>query len=128
MERRAVLRNALGMGLVGTAAAACRQVPVQQELGGEFSGRGSSAMRADQIRHADAAQGWIIDTRAPGLMRGTYSRRDQQAVVDIVHDARRFTIRYAGSTNLKYDGRSIDNNYNNYVQRLQRAILEQPAV
>ena len=61
-------------------------------------------------------------------MRGTYSRRDQQAVVDIVHDARRFTIRYAGSTNLKYDGRSIDNNYNNYVQRLQRAILEQPAV
>lgn len=127
MERRVLLRNAVGIGLAGASAAACRQVPLQQELAGEFSGRGGSAMRADQIRRAGAAQGWVIETRAPGLMRGTYNRRSQQAVVDIPYDSRRFTIRYAGSSNLSYDGSSINSNYNTYVQRLHRAIVAQPA-
>lgn len=127
MERRALLRNTFGIGLAGTVAAACRQVPVQREIVGEFTGRGSSAMRADQIRRAGASQGWVIESRAPGLLRGTLSRRNQQAVVDIPYDARRFSIRYAGSANLNYDGTSINSNYNSYVQRLHRAILSQPA-
>jgi hypothetical protein len=69
----------------------------------------------------------VIETRAPGLLRGTLNRRDQQAVVDIPYDARRFSIRYAGSSNLKYDGANIDNTYNDHVQRLHRAIVSQPA-
>jgi hypothetical protein len=127
MRRRALLRNALGIGLAGAAAAACRQVPLQQEVAGEFPGRGTSAGRADQIRRVGAAQGWVIESRAPGLLRGTLNRRDQQAVVDIPYDARRFSIRYARSANLNYDGTSISSNYNSYVQRLHRAILAQPA-
>lgn len=128
MDRRVFLRNAFGIGLAGAAAAACRQVPLQQELTGEFAGRSTSAARADQIRRAGAAQGWVIETRAPGVLRGTLSRRSEQAVVDIPYDARRFSIRYAGSSNLKYDGANIDSNYNNYVQRLHRAIVAQPAI
>ncbi len=126
MDRRALFRNALGLGLAGASAAACRQVPLQQELAGEFAGRATSAARADQIRRAGAAQGWVIETRAPGLLRGTLSRRDQQAVVDIPYDARRFSIRYVRSSNLNYDGANISSNYNSYVQRLHRAIVAQP--
>ena len=127
MDRRVLLRNALGIGLAGAAAAACRQVPLQQELTGEFPGRGTSATRADQIRRAGAAQGWVITDRLPGVLRGTLNRRDQQAVVDIPYDARRFSIRYARSSNLNYDGANINSNYNTYVQRLHRAIAAQPA-
>lgn len=127
MQRRAFVRNALGLGLTAAAAAACRQAPLQRELSGEFTGRGTGASRADQIRRAGAAQGWVIETRAPGLLRGTLGRRSRLAVVDIPYDARRFTIRYAGSANLRYDGTSIDSDYNTYVQRLHRAIATQPA-
>jgi hypothetical protein len=128
MERRVLLRTALGLGLTAAAAAACRQVPLQQELAGEFTGRGTGSVRADQIRRAGASQGWVIETRAPGLMRGTLNRREQQAVVDIPYDSRRFSIRYAGSANLNYDGTSINSNYNSYVQRLHRAIVAQPSI
>lgn len=127
MDRRALLRNALGLALAGGAAAACRQVPLQQQIGGEFAGRGSSATRADQIRRAGASLGWVIETRAPGLLRGTLNRRGRQAMVDIPYDARRFSIRYAGSSNLNHDGTTISSDYNSYVQRLHRAILSQPA-
>lgn len=128
MERRVLLRNASGIGLAGIAAAACRQAPLQRELAGEFAGRGTSATRADQIRRAGAAQGWVIETRAPGLLRGTMRRRDQQAVVDIPFDLRRFSIRCAGSANLRYDGTTINSDYDAHVQRLHRAIVTQPAV
>jgi hypothetical protein len=127
MDRRALLRNALGLGLAATAAAACRQVPLQQELAGEFKGRASSAARADQIRRAGAAQGWVIEARAPGLLRGTLDRREQRAVVDIPYDSRRFSIRYVRSANLNHDGANISSNYNSYVQRLHRAIIAQSA-
>ena len=128
MRRRRILRNAFDLSLVGAAIAACRTAPLQYELAGEFAGRGGSAARADQIRRAGASQGWVIETRAPGLMRGTLNRREQQAVVDIPYDSRRFSVRYAGSANLNYDGTRINSNYNSYVQRLHRAIVAQPSI
>jgi hypothetical protein len=118
----------LGLGLVGAAVAACRTAPLQQELAGEFSGRGGSAARAEQIRRAGASQGWLIDHRAPGLLRETLVRRGQQAVVDIPYDSQRFFIRYVRSANLNYDGANISSDYNAYVRRLHRAIVAQPAI
>ena len=47
--------------------------------------------------------------------------------MDIPYDSQRFTIRYAGSSNLNYDGANIHPNYNSWVQNLQRAIMSQPA-
>ncbi|WP_343896649.1 hypothetical protein [Craurococcus roseus] len=46
--------------------------------------------------------------------------------MDILHDPRRFSIRYSGSSNLNYDGTNINSDYNSHVQRLHRAILSQP--
>lgn len=127
MDRRRLVRDALGLGLVCAAVAACRTAPLQHQLAGEFAGRGGLATRADQIRRAGASQGWAIDYRAPGLLRGTLDRRGQRAVVDIPFDPQRFTIRYVRSTNLNHDGTNISADYNTYVQRLHRAIATQPA-
>ncbi len=125
MDRRALSRNALGLGLAVAVVAACRRAPLQQVISGEFAGRGTSAARADQIRRAGASQGWVIEARAPGLLRGTLERRGRRAVVDVPYDSQRFTIRYVRSANLNYDGTNIDSDYNTYVQRLHRAIVTQ---
>lgn len=125
MGRRRLLRNVLGLCFAGAAITACRRGVLQNDMTGEFSGRGGIATRADQIRRAGASQGWVIDYRAPGLLRGTLDRRGQRAVVDIPFDSQRFTIRYVRSANLNYDGTNIDSDYNTYVQRLHKAILAQ---
>ena len=68
-----------------------------------------------------------MESRGPGLMRGVLNIRDHQALVDIPFDSQRFSIRYAGSSNLNYDGTNIHPNYNSWVQNLQRAIMSQSA-
>jgi hypothetical protein len=126
-SRRSTL--ALAGALVASAAVlgACnRNAPIVQETGADFIGRASLAQRADQIRAAGASLGWRMDSRGPGLMRGTLDLRSHQAVVDIPYDQQRFTIRYVTSSNLNYDGTSIHPNYNSWVQNLQRAIMAQP--
>jgi hypothetical protein len=127
MNRRRLLRNSAGLALAAAALTACRTTPIQSEVPGEFIGRASMAQRADQIRRAGAGLGWVMESRGPGLMRGVLNIRDHQALVDIPYDNQRFSIRYAGSSNLNYDGTSIHPNYNSWVQNLQRAIMAQPA-
>ena len=128
MNRRNLLRGSASLALVATALAACRTAPIQQELGGEFIGRGNMAQRADQIRRAGAGLGWVMESRGPGLMRGILNLRGHQAVVDIPYDNQRFSIRYAGSSNLNYDGTSIHPNYNSWVQNLRTAIMRESAM
>jgi hypothetical protein len=127
MNRRSLLRSTASIALAGAALVACRTAPLQSEVPGEFIGRGSMAQRSDQIRRAGAGLGWVMESRGPGLMRGVLNIRDHQAVVDIPYDNQRFSIRYAGSSNLNYDGTSIHPNYNSWVQNLQRAIVSQSA-
>ena len=127
MDRRRLLRNTASIALAAGALIACRTTPIQGELPGEFIGRAGLSERRDQIRRAGARLGWVMEPQGPGLIRGTLSLRDHQALVDIPYDSQRFTIRYAGSSNLNYDGANIHPNYNSWVQNLQRAIMSQPA-
>ena len=122
--RRGLILSTLG----ATALAACTRTAPIQEGGGEFIGRGTLSQRADQIRRAGAGLGWRMEPQGPGLMRGMLNLRTHQAVVDIPYDTQRFSIRYASSSNLDYDGRSIHRNYNSWVQNLQNAIEAQPVV
>lgn len=121
--RRGLIASTMG----ATALAACARTAPIQEGGGEFIGRGNLSQRADQIRRAGAGLGWRMESQGPGLVRGTLNLRTHQAVVDIPHDTRRFSIRYVSSSNLDYDGRAIHRNYNSWVQNLQNAIMAQPA-
>lgn len=125
MRRRTMLHAAAVLLPLGAITACNRVAPVQQG-GGEFLGRGTLAQRADQIRRAGAAQGWVMQSDGPGRMRGVLNRRSHQAIVEIPFDQQRFTIRHAASTNLNYDGTQIHRNFNGWVQSLQRAIISQP--
>ena len=130
--RRGLLRGLTGLAaaaLGGAGLAACaRTAPVQDVEGRQFVGAGSLATRANQIRRAGAGRGWQMEEVRPGLIRGTLHLRDHVAVVDIPFDTQRFSIRYADSRNLNYDGRLIHQNYNSWVQNLANDIVAQPPV
>ncbi|MBW8269733.1 hypothetical protein [Caldovatus aquaticus] len=131
-RRRQLLRTMTALaGLGGGAAglAACtRTQPLENVENREFIGPGTLAQRANQIRRAGAGRGWQVEEIRPGLIRARLYLRDHVAVVDIPYDTQRFSIRYADSRNLLYDGTSIHRNYNSWVRLLANDIVAQPPV
>jgi hypothetical protein len=115
------------MVLAGVALglAACSQ-PIYDTGGGTFTGTGTREVRLVQIERAANGLGWQIDPVRPGMARATLNLRSHVAVTEIAYDETRFTIRYADSRNLGYDGTSIHKNYNGWIQNLERAISQQP--
>lgn len=125
IKRRAALLTAVACGL---AAGCARHAPVYTASGTPFAGDAPRSARSEQIRRAGAGLGWAMDDVRPGLIRGTLNLRTHQAVVDIPYDRDRFSIQYAGSSNLDYDGATIHSNYNGWVQRLEQTIVAQSSI
>ena len=125
VKRRAILLAAIASGPV---AACARRAPVYTASAVSFAGDAPASVRSEQIRRAGVGLGWAMEDAGPGLIRGTLNLRTHQAVVDIPYDRQRFSIRYAGSTDLNYDGTSIHSNYNGWVQRLEQTIVAQSSV
>ena len=104
MHRRTLLQ-AMGVLTTLSALAACvRVAPLRNVQNAAFAGEASLPQRAEQIKRAGASLGWVMEGLQPGLMRGTLKLRTHQAVVDVLYDAHRFSIRYVSSTNLNYSG------------------------
>jgi hypothetical protein len=61
-------------------------------------------------------------------MRATLALRTHVAVTEITYNEQNFSIIYADSTNLGYNGSSIHKNYNGWIENLERAIIRQSAV
>lgn len=127
IRRRDALRRGLPALVAiggGIGLGACRQQPVYESTGGQFPGTGDMAAREALIRRALAAEpGWSAQPMAPGLLRASNRWNDHQMTVDIAFDIRSFTIRYAGSVNLDYDGVQVHQAYNERVRALEAAIL-----
>jgi hypothetical protein len=117
----------LAIGAAGLAACA-RTAPVYNVSNAGFVGGGSMAQRNQQIKRAGAGLGWIMEDMGPNLIRATLNLRSHQALVDIRYDQGGFSMRYANSTNLNYDGTTIHRNYNGWVQRLEQHIIAESAV
>jgi hypothetical protein len=77
---------------------------------------------AEMIQEAGRRLGWKIERLAPGEMRGEYARGRHQAVVRIEYDSTTYSIVYADSAYLKYDGASIHEIYNDWIEELESAI------
>lgn len=77
---------------------------------------------ARAIYAAGKRLGWQIHEVRPGEMTGTLRLRAHVAVVSIVHDTSKFSIRYKDSTNLLHAGDVIHRNYNNWIRNLERNI------
>jgi len=125
-HRREMLPVTIAIG-ASLGLGACRETPLYDSVGGQFSGSGTMADRESQIRRAAAAQGgWTIQPVRYGLLRATNAWRSHQMTVDIAFDLRTFSIRYVNSVNLDYDGARIHSAYNDRVRGLEAAILRTP--
>ena len=123
--RRPALLAAIACGLT---AGCTRQAPVYTASNAAFIGDASRSARSEQIRRAGVGLGWAMEEVRPGLIRGTLNLRTHQAVVDIPYDRQRFSIQYASSRDLNYDGSTIHSNYNGWVQRLEQTIIAQSSI
>lgn len=77
------------------------------------------------IQRAGAGLGWQMMADKPGHMLGRLQLRGHEAVVDVNYTPKTYSITYNNSTNLNYDGTTIHNNYNGWVQNLDKAIRTQ---
>ncbi|HEV8695531.1 MAG TPA: hypothetical protein VGQ93_15330 [Lysobacter sp.] len=77
------------------------------------------------IQRAGITLGWQMAPTAPGHIVGTLALRDHLAVVDISYTPKTYSIVYKDSTNLGADGQNIHNNYNGWIQNLDRSIQAQ---
>lgn len=74
------------------------------------------------IISAGTGLGWKMMPQEDGRITGRLDIRRHVAIVDITYTADRFSINYVDSTNLKYDGRLIHRNYNNWIMNLENRI------
>jgi hypothetical protein len=74
------------------------------------------------ILSAGTGLGWKMTPQEDGRITGRIDLRKHVAIVDITYTAKAFSITYVDSTNLKYDGRLIHRNYNNWIMNLENRI------
>jgi hypothetical protein len=74
------------------------------------------------IISAGTGLGWKMTPQEDGRITGQLDLRKHTAIVDITYTTEAFSITYVDSTNLKYDGRLIHRNYNNWITNLENRI------
>jgi hypothetical protein len=79
--------------------------------------------RGEQIKRAAAGLGWTVKETGPGHLEASLLQGNQRAVVDIRFDSTAFTVHYLDNVGLSYDGTHIDPLYNQWVERLQDAVV-----
>lgn len=111
------------------ALAACTSAPIQNIEGAPIvtaSGKAPSMQQVQSaILNAGTALGWQIANEKPGRMTGRLNLRTHQAVVDIEHDVKQYSIKYRDSVDLGAKDGMIHKNYNGWVQNLDRTIRAQ---
>jgi hypothetical protein len=111
--------------LVALVLAACRTAPIQDVVDAPVV-VDRSDYTVDEVRRAilraGTGLGWNMQPASSNAIIGTLNIRQHMAQVEITYDKRSYSIRYRDSENLQYDGQTIHNNYNGWVQHLDRAI------
>ena len=76
----------------------------------------------DSIIKAGVGLGWVMTPVSPGLISGRLALRDHVAIVEIRYSAATYSITYKDSTNLNYRDGQIHQNYNGWIENLDRDI------
>ena len=77
------------------------------------------------IQRAGATLGWQIRENGPDALIGVLNLRSHSATIDIPYSAKQYSISYKDSKDLNYTGTSIHNNYNGWIQNLEKGIQAQ---
>jgi hypothetical protein len=79
-------------------------------------------LQISQVKQAIIESGmnrcWIMTETKPGTIRGEYSTRSHDAVIDVEYNNKTYSINYVSSENLKYSDGKIHRNYNRWVNNL----------
>jgi hypothetical protein len=117
----AVLMLALGLS-------ACKNTPIQNYEAQPVPSNIKSAEQVQKaIKLAGSSLGWVMSDEGSNKIKGVITLRSHQAEVSIPYSAKDYSIIYRSSSNLKYDStaNTIHNNYNGWVQNLNRSIQAQ---
>jgi hypothetical protein len=77
------------------------------------------------IMRAGSGMGLQMKSVKPGLINATHTGSHYSAVMEIRYDTKRYNIAHKDSQGMKYDGNTIHFRYNEWVQRLDKAIRAQ---
>lgn len=107
--------------------AGCRSNPVYNIDDAPIQIAGKHSMNDIQkaIIRAGAGLGWTMKAKNDGHIVGTLFIRQHVAIIDVRYTKKAYSITYKDSQNLNYDGTNIHNNYNGWVQNLNRQIQAQ---
>jgi len=110
---------------VAIVACASASVPVHNFNAVPFGAKSSPSL--DQIGKtimlAGNSVGWQMVEAKPGHIIATYKIRSHLAVVDVTYNTSTYNIAFQhGDPGLKYDGQTIHQNYNGWVEDLERVI------
>ena len=112
---------------IALGAAGCtRTANIYNVKEATVSNANGKALAKAQVRAAiitaGTSMGWAIVDAGPGKLEGTLRLRTHTAVVEIPYSERAYSVIYKSSENLQASGDTIHNNYNGWVQNLDRAI------
>lgn len=120
---------AITVAVLLTACAATRTAPIRNVTEAPVvavSGQTLTAADVERaIRRAGAQLGWTMRNVRPGLMEATLVLRAHSATVEIPYSQKSYSIQYKTSTNLQADDNLIHQNYNGWVENLDRGIRVQ---
>lgn len=83
----------------------------------------SSAQMQNAIVSAAKEQQWAVTTQGEGQLSATYTKSDYMAKIAIKYAPTFYTINYADSARMRYDGKSIHPTYNKLIKALQANII-----
>jgi hypothetical protein len=116
---------ALGLALGALGALACSTTKVQN-----FSGTVPGGLTHDQVRDtitsAAESRHWTVKPLDDSTLLATLVVRNKHsATVEIPYDTVRYALNYKDSTNLDYEDGEIHENYNGWVEKLDRTIQKE---
>ena len=127
--KRIVLLGLLAFTLIGAGCAGVK--PVHNIAAEPVVGPDGRAVTMEEVGKAivrgGTAMGWEMKKMEPGYIVGTLKLRTHVAIVDIRYTPKSYSVTYKDSVNLNYDGANIHNNYNGWIQNLDKAIKAQLA-
>lgn len=83
----------------------------------------SSDQMKNAIINAALEQQWRVTQESEGRLSATYRKSDYMAKIAITYAPTFYTINYADSTRMRYDGTSIHPTYNKLIKALQANII-----
>jgi hypothetical protein len=124
--KRLLSLKALTIASLILVLSGCITAPIYNVIDHPISHESGTSLTMKQISEAifkaGSKMGWTMVHTSPDRIRATHIKKQYKAVIDINFDKKYYSIDYAHSTNLGYDGINIHRNYNNWIVRLSNEI------